>query len=363
MPLLCHSSLGFKLGCWGVVRVFGLMAPPTAKRISQLNADRDRTRAIAAYLKDRRERLERQLGKRSQMDKNTKRMELVRLARMAFKQEPESVQTSYLQMAFKSQGSLATAAVEVQEAVQAAEPDASAMGAVARRRLSGKRKCGDLASSDRVVEPESRSTLLDAPSSDSHVSETAKQRAAPQEKASTMTPAKSVRESGESGSVACAPKRSMPSGGVPAVTSSSASSCCDLFVSLDEVCHSAFAAPPASGKSVKQGVGESGRGTCLFLRSLPSCLPGLTRAAGQADAAEILACATRILQKCPRLLRETLPLHLRQAVLFGLAAKLTANSDKIKIADVWGQFARRDLSTRQQIMALEAQALQAIGCV
>ena len=118
------------------------MAAHTDKRISQLKADRDRTRAISRYLKDRRARLESQLCKRECENKNTKRLELLRLARTSFNEEPPSVQRHYLQMMSTTQTPGEAVVVAVQAAVEAAPPEAI----TSRRRSRGKRASSDLAS-------------------------------------------------------------------------------------------------------------------------------------------------------------------------------------------------------------------------
>ena len=391
--------------------VLGLMVELAATRVSQLKADRDRTRAISAYLRERRASFESQLPKRARLDTNLKRRELVRLARVAFSQEPTSVQSSYLEDMPGSACSGATAVVEVQAAVPAAEPEASTMAAV-RRRLRRKRKHGDMASSEAIShslnsqtakkqqmvgESGSRGSLKSpttplkssakeqyatphekAPTTPSHSMSKLQQE--PREKAPT-TPSHSMSKQqhveavaekmvGKSGGVAGGPRRNLPPEGARAVTLASASllkqnveESRGVECSPQRSVALPIAATPASAMSSQQSFGELGRGTNLFLRSLPRCLTHLQRATGQADAAEILACATRILQKCPRLLHEKLPLELRHAVLFGVAAKMVGNSDKTEVAKIWGQFARRDFSTRRQIIALEAQAVQAIGRV
>ena len=384
--------------------VLGLMVELAATRVSQLKADRDRTRAISAYLRERRASFESQLPKRARLDTNLKRRELVRLARVAFSQEPTSVQSSYLEDMPGSACSGATAVVEVQAAVPAAEPEASTMAAV-RRRLRSKRKHGDMASSEAIshslnsqtakkqhAEPQEKAPTTHlkssakeqyatphekAPTTPSHSMSKLQQE--PREKAPT-TPSHSMSKQqhveavaekmvGKSGGVAGGPRRNLPPEGARAVTLASAS----LLKQNVEESRGVECSPQrsvalpiaatASAMSSQQSFGELGRGTNLFLRSLPSCLTHLQRATGQAEAAEILACATRILQKCPRLLHEKLPLELRHAVLFGVAAKMVGNSDKTEVAKIWGQFARRDFSTRRQIIALEAQAVQAIGRV
>ena len=69
-------------------------------RREQLQADRDFTRAISMYLKDRRARFERQLV--GHFKKNQKRLELVRLARASFRQESTSIREQYLRQAVRS---------------------------------------------------------------------------------------------------------------------------------------------------------------------------------------------------------------------------------------------------------------------
>ena len=71
-------------------------------RREQLQADRDLTRAISMYLKDRRARFERQLV--GHFKKNRKRLELVRLARASFRQESTSIREQYLAQAVRSAG-------------------------------------------------------------------------------------------------------------------------------------------------------------------------------------------------------------------------------------------------------------------
>ena len=352
------------------------MGALTQRRIAQLKADRDRTRAISMYLKDHRARLESQLCQRARVNKNTRRSELVRLARVAFHQEPQSVQTHYLQMSLTTPSPGEAVVVEVQAAVQAAQPEASTMADERRRRLRVKRASSAFASG-----PGSTCTTAGSETAKKHRAE--QQEKAPKslgesgsraeqtrelegrgvgESATAMSPKKSTDASGN---LMRTPQRSEPLDGVRVLTSVPASSTKENLKMSGSAarfpkCHF-LETTSATTTSSKQSVGELGSEASLFLSSLPRCLPQLSRVAGPADAAEILACATRIFVKCPAAFPATSSLLLRQAVLFGMASKMTANSDNVDVAKVWGEFVRRDWSTRQQIMALEARAVNVIG--
>ena len=335
--LLSWSLEESVVGVSGGFSLFRLMASSSAKRISQLNADRDLTRAIAAYLKDRRARLESQLCQRAGMDKNTRRLELRRLARIAFHQEPQSVKTSYLEAILESRS-------ENQAAAESAEPDAK------RRRLMGKQTLpvrlgplsSDASSSKATAGQQAEQEQPKTPLRRTVAVTTLCLPAAPS--APATSPEKNV---GESGSDRVGTSTSASPG-----KQSVRESGCVADRSMLSAVISASAGPS------KQKLGPPS----LLMSSLPPCLPRLTRAIGQANAAEVLGSATRILQNCPEVLGETLPLRLRQAVLFGAAAKLKADANTMNIADVWGQFVKcDDARTRQQIIALEMHLVMALG--
>ena len=87
-------------------------------RQAQLDADRARTSAILKYVRDHRERFESQLL--DTLTKKEKRAEILRMARVCFKQEQLSVQHKYLRLAAGS-GAQESEGANAEAVVQGAE--------------------------------------------------------------------------------------------------------------------------------------------------------------------------------------------------------------------------------------------------
>ena len=280
------------------------------------------------------------------------------MARLAFNQEPQSVQTCFIQ---EARGSGAAVGAGVQAAVQeAAAAEVSTTATVKRRRLVVKQ--GNPSSSG----PLSSDSLSSQAATGQQVEQEPKtplRRTAAVEKTS---PAKSPRNgvgvsgrvtegvgvnvTGRAGNSANPENQSVGEWG-----SASRRAVVSVAVAspraLASVADSMLAAAPARQRAPPS----------LIMSTLPACLPRLTRVVDAAEAADILASATRILQKCPGVLGGTSALKLKQAVLFGVAAKLQANADTINVPKLWCQFVRGDLSTRLQIKGLEMRLVQAMG--
>ena len=352
----------------------GLMAL-SAARTAQLEADQVRTRAISAYLKDRRGYFESLVPR--DLKNNAKRMELLRTARRAFREEPQSVQTRFIQ---EARGSRAAVGAGVQAAVQeAAEPEASMPATVKRRKLVGKQNDP---SSSGPLSSDSLSSQVATGQQVEQEPKTPLRRTAAVEKTSLeMT---TLRMGAASPGPAMSPRNGVGvSGRVTEgvgvnVTGRAGNSANPENQSVGKLgSASPRAVVSVAGASPRALVSVAGSMLAAasarqpgppgpLMRSLPACLPRLTRVVDPADAADILASATRILQKCPGVLGDRgvlgeTRLNLKQAVLFGAAAKLKANADTINIPRLWLQFVRGDFSTRLQIMALEVRLVQAMG--
>ena len=335
----------------------GLMAL-SAARTAQLEADQVRTRAISAYLKDRRGYFESLVPR--DLKNNAKRMELLRTARRAFREEPQSVQTRFIQ---EARGSRAAVGAGVQAAVQeAAEPEASMPATVKRRKLVGKQNDP---SSSGPLSSDSLSSQVATGQQVEQEPKTPLRRTAAVEKTSLeMT---TLRMGAASPGPAMSPRNGVGvSGRVTEgvgvnVTGRAGNSANPENQSVGKLgSASPRAVVSVAGSMLAAASARQPGPPGPLMRSLPACLPRLTRVVDPADAADILASATRILQKCPGVLGET-RLNLKQAVLFGAAAKLKANADTINIPRLWLQFVRGDFSTRLQIMALEVRLVQAMG--
>ena len=340
----------------------GLMAL-SAARTAQLEADQVRTRAISAYLKDRRGYFESLVPR--DLKANAKRMELLRTARRAFREEPQSVQTRFIQ---EARGSRAAVGAGDQAAVQeAAEPEASMPATVKRRKLVGKQNDP---SSSGPLSSDSLSSQVATGQQVKQEPKTPLRRTAAVEKTSLE---KTSLETAASPGPAMSPRNGVGvSGRVTEgvgvnVTGRAGNSATRENQSVGELgSASPRAVVSVAGSMLAAASARQPGPPGPLMRSLPACLPRLTRVVDPADAADILASATRILQKCPGVLGDRgvlgeTRLNLKQAVLFGAAAKLKANADTINIPRLWLQFVRGDFSTRLQIMALEVRLVQAMG--
>ena len=76
----------------------------SSRRRNQLRSDRRLTKAISLFLQEQRARLEAQLTPSRRMDRFTKRNELMRLARFAFRALPGDEQNKYLHSSAGSSG-------------------------------------------------------------------------------------------------------------------------------------------------------------------------------------------------------------------------------------------------------------------
>ena len=306
----------------------------TAARLQQLEADRARTRAISMYLKDHRARFEGQLV--GSVTKSEKRQELLRIARISFAQLPSSLQNKYLiragsELEEVNLDSVATGGVGESGCVsgQSGEVGSASGSEVKRRRLRGKQgqhQQQPFGQQCVVVSGSSPARVLPPHTPEPRKSVSSTEEAEFKSQPSKLEETESVQEAQETVPEQRRPVRSSP-------------------------------APLQLGHAC--GVGESGCVSGQLKTSLPNCLPRLVKVAGHARACDIMASAWRFLDRYPQVLQTSDALAVRLAVLLGVAAKLTQQSNAIDVVKVWHAFAPKSLEPR--VRSLEVELVNAFG--
>ena len=279
------------------------MTKSTARQ-AQLQSDRCRTKAISLYLKDRRVRFEAQLV--GDLSKNMKRLELLRLARISFKQESVVVQTQYMS---RGEGAISSDRTEALVEVS---------GSPRRRATSASDEGGQ------------RRPLTEAPLVEM----------------SGSSSKQSVNLESESVQLGC-------DAAEPRVEASSRQG--------EPVTQTVDSLADVSSALIRrtQAKGVGGSGLLSLKELLTASLPRVIKVAGPAAGGEMLACACRLLDRYPKAFESRDLFSVKVAVLFGLAAKLTKPDDGVDIKKIWKAFGNGKFETR--IRSLEVNVVNSMG--